>query len=541
MQETIDAAIRSVPGAQRGVLFMWNDDDKQLVIEAVAREEFFEDKNIRNVIKLGSGDGYAGKVFATGEPLSIGNVGVHPSVYFRDHPDIIKQKSVLSVPLKVWGRIIGVLSVDNISALNAFRDSDITLLSTFAAQAAIALQNAQLHTELKKLGLTINNNTLTIPEIFIETVQSIQRITGAKGAHMLLLRDVNADLADNVELSKSVGLEEDYDSRIKPRSDGLTFQVLRDRRYHAVSNPDESPGINPFTAERGVKAYICLPMEVSTNLIGVLFVYYAEKHEFTKDETDMLSLFCNQAALAIENTRQREKLEIMENVTWMGIQFSEVAHSMGTQLDAITMRVNILREQIDNPTALSDIDKLTHYLENAYGILKRAPLPFHPTPIDVPLNSTLRQVIPAWCTEEQNIDLSFDALNDDEITVNADKALLAIVLKILTTNAVTAMREVHQKRLLVSSAIRRGRGVVTITNTGREIPREIQDRLTKQPIAKTPGTSGTGVGLLIAKSILLRSDGDLEFKSQADETTFSFFLPLSKAHGQTNSVERRQR
>ncbi|HSE23521.1 MAG TPA: GAF domain-containing sensor histidine kinase, partial [Pyrinomonadaceae bacterium] len=520
MQATVDAAIRSVPGAQRAALFIWNEEEEKLVIEAIARPEFFEDKNIKDVIKLPYGKGYAGRVFATGEPLSIGNVSQHEIVHFRAHPDIMKQKSVLSVPLKVWGHTIGVLSVDNIAAFNAFKDSDTKLLLTFAAQAAIALQNAQLFAALKKS--TNDSDTPSDPEkfieivkrIFIDTVQSITRITEAKAAHMLLLRDIDDEsiaIADKKELSESVGLGDDYDEKIKPRPDGLAFQVLRDRRYHTVSTPDDPPGINPLAAERGTKAYICLPMEVSTKTIGVLFVYYMEEHTFTHNEIEMLSIFCNQAALAIENIRQREKLEIMESVTWMGIQFSDMAHSMGTQLDTITMALNTLKLHLKNPAAAFDrIEKLNTYMDHAYAILKSAPLPFSPTPTDLPLNATLKDVIKECCPEEEKIEQSFEALSNDEITVTADKDLLTIVLRILTTNAVTAMRSVPRKQLIVSSAVKSNEAVVTITNTGKEIPKEVQGRIAKKPIIKTPGASGTGVGLLIAKSILLRSGGDLK-------------------------------
>src|SRR5205807_9705255 len=200
---------------------------------------------------------------------------------------------------------------------------------------------------LHKLGLIINSGTLDVPQIFIQTVQSIKRISGAKGAHMLLFQDIDDETigpADKVVLSKSVGLGDDYDEKVRPRPDGLTFRVLRDRKYYVVQNPDEPPGVNPLAYERGTRAYICMPMEAPTNMIGVLFVYYTEERSFSEDEIEMLSLFTNQAALAIENTRQREKLEIMEAVTWMGIQFSDMAHSMGTELDAMKIATATLRD-----------------------------------------------------------------------------------------------------------------------------------------------------------------------------------------------------
>lgn len=533
MQATVQAAIKSVPGAQRGVLFLWRQKEQRLFIEAVARPELFETDVATDII-LRHGEGYAGWVFAEGEQLRIGYVAEYPSLRYKDHPDIKKQMSVLCVPLKAWGRTIGVLCVDNIAAPYVFNRNDARLLSTFAAHAAIALQNSQVYTELYELGLSINSGTLQIPEIFNQTVQSITRITGAEAAHMLLLQDIDDKTitpAEKVVLSKSVGLGDDFDKLIEPRPDGLTCRVLRDRKYHAVRSPGEPPGINPLAKEKGTKAYICLPMEGPTSIIGVLFVYYMDEHYFTENEIEMLSLFSNQAALAIENTRQREKLEIMEGVTWMGIQFSDMAHSMRGELHSMKLKTGTLRELIaNNAAAVAELEKLSRYINDAETILTLAPLPFRPTPIDLELNTLMRLVIPSWCPVDEKIKTDFKHLKKEDITIKADKDLLSIVLKILTTNAVRAMRSAPEKKLRISSTTEKGQAVVKVTNTGKEIPEEIRERLFKEPITKTSGASGTGVGLLIARSIMLRSGGELGLdKSDPTETTFSFTFPLSKA------------
>lgn len=533
-QATIDAAIESVPGAQRGVLFLWREKDERLHIEAVARPELFVTNPAEEIV-LQKGEGYGGTVFAEEKSLRIGNVAEYPSLKYKDHPDIKKQKSVLCVPLKVWGRTIGVLFVDNIATPFAFNSNDERLLSTFAAQAAIALQNTQVYTELYELGLSINSGALDIPEIFLHTVQSITRISAAKAAHMLLLKDVDDDTISPSEkklLSISVGLGSDYDEKVEPRRDGLAARVLKSRKYQAVERPEDPPGINRLAYKKGVRAYICLPLEGPTGIIGVLFVYYLEKHQFADNEIEMLSLFSTQAALAIENTRQRQKLEIMEGVTWMGIQFSDMTHSLRGELDSMQIAIGTLQDLVTTDIRATSprLRKLSKYIDDAKAILKHAPLPFRPTPVAFELNAMLREVIPDWCPVDENIEIDFKGLEKSHITIKADRKLFAIVLKILTNNAVRAMRSAPRKRLIVSSLAAEGAAVVKITNSGNEIPAEIQDRLFKEPINKAPGASGTGVGLLIARSILLRSEGELKLdNSDQGETTFSFSLPLSRA------------
>lgn len=532
MQETVDAAVDGVPGAQRGVLFVWNEGKKKLFIEAIRN---FDEK-IKHEIFLNEGEGYAGLVYMTGESLRIRNAAEHPIVRFRNHPEIKKQKSVMCVALKRWGRVIGVLCVDNTSAADIFQQSDEAFLEMFAAQAAIAFQNSQLYNELYNLGIRINSGNQEIKQIFQQTVQSITGVSKAKGAHMLLLRDVddsNTSLSEQTLQSESVGLGDDYDEKQRPRPEGLTHIVLNSGEYRAVSSPDDAPGINPLAQKQGIKACIGLPMKIKNRIIGVLFVCYNEKHSFTQFEIEPLSLFARQAALAIENTMQRKKLDIIESVAkrldiieavvWMGIEFSDLAHEIGQQAGAIRNVVHSLKDRPDTKDATSDIIK---FVKNIEEILRKTLPPFREERERIELNELLSSNVKEWCAPETKIETDFDGLAPG-VTVYADKRRLETLFKILTTNAVRAARSSPERRLLIDSKIISGRVVVNITNTGKPIPSDLKERLFKEPIGKAQGAEGTGVGLLIARSILLMYEGDIKLvKSDSEGTTFSFELPL---------------
>lgn len=70
----------------------------------------------------------------------------------QDAPSVfdLQLKSVLCVPLIARGDLLGVLYLENRHAINAFVEEDIAPVMIFASQAAVAIQNAQLHNELQQ-------------------------------------------------------------------------------------------------------------------------------------------------------------------------------------------------------------------------------------------------------------------------------------------------------------------------------------------------------------------------------------------------------
>jgi signal transduction histidine kinase len=271
-------------------------------------------------------------------------------------------------------------------------------------------------------------------------------------------------------------------------------------------------------------------MMIQESIIGVLFVLHDKPHVFSDNEIEMLSLFANQAALAIENARQREELTMTKAVAWMGIVFSSLAHRITQKAGAIRNTVYGLRRMInDNPKVLEWLDDIDAYAQTVKDIPSQALLPFHDKTEYLDLNAILRQEISRCCKLEDGLILDFHGLTGGNTTVHADLKWLAIVLELLTTNAIRAMSDLPQKKLKVNSQIRGQRVVVEITNTGKEISKEVCSILFKQPISGKKGAEGSGVGLLIARTIIRRYGGDIELlRTSPEETTFSFWLPLHK-------------
>jgi two-component system NtrC family sensor kinase len=132
----VDAAV-TITGAEEGNLLLLDEDSGELYMRAAKnfQEEFVQ------TFRLAVDNTYAGQVMQSGQPL------------FLNTPDPKKIKtsylvySIIYVPLIYHGKPIGVLGVDNRDTEKSFSEKDITLLSTMADYAAIAIENAKLYSQ----------------------------------------------------------------------------------------------------------------------------------------------------------------------------------------------------------------------------------------------------------------------------------------------------------------------------------------------------------------------------------------------------------
>lgn len=131
--------------ADNAILFMMDKGKGILAIKGVYGIDWLErDKYIVRI-----GHGLVGKVALNGQPVIQNNL---KGVGIRNKRPIT---ALLCVPLKVKDEVIGVISVAHARVEKSFTSVEQKLLSTLASQAAIALENARLYQETKKMFLSI--------------------------------------------------------------------------------------------------------------------------------------------------------------------------------------------------------------------------------------------------------------------------------------------------------------------------------------------------------------------------------------------------
>ncbi|MFQ6000508.1 MAG: GAF domain-containing protein, partial [Anaerolineae bacterium] len=118
-------------------------------------------------LKVGE-QGLVGWVAQHGEPLLVNNVSQEPRYY--THPQLPDTRSELDVPIRIGGKVIGVLDVQS-TELDAFDESDLDTLQTLADQLAVAMENARLYQETKRLAITDSLTGLYNLRYFYETLE----------------------------------------------------------------------------------------------------------------------------------------------------------------------------------------------------------------------------------------------------------------------------------------------------------------------------------------------------------------------------------
>jgi signal transduction histidine kinase len=98
---------------------------------------------VKESLRLSSGQGLTGWVFQTGKPVVTPDVRQSPR-YFKTEASTLSE---MDAPLVVGDRVIGVVNVES-TRINAFSDDDLHLLSALAGQLAVILDNAQARRDL---------------------------------------------------------------------------------------------------------------------------------------------------------------------------------------------------------------------------------------------------------------------------------------------------------------------------------------------------------------------------------------------------------
>jgi adenylate cyclase len=239
-------------------------------------------------------------------------------------------RSIIAVPLMRQGYAIGTIAVRRVEA-RFFSDKEVELLSNFAAQAVIAIENARLLTELRQrtadLSETLEQQTATfevlkvissspgkLEPVFRAILENATRICGAKIG--ILFRFDDGAYTAVATLGVTAEYNE-YLSRGPVRGGpgtGLGRIAAGERTVHIIDTlaeqayADRDP-LRVATAELGgSRSLLNVPMLSEGELIGAIGIYRQEVRPFTDKQVELVTNFAAQAVIAIENARLLNEL-----------------------------------------------------------------------------------------------------------------------------------------------------------------------------------------------------------------------------------------
>ncbi len=246
---TIMEISKEVMRVEASSLMLKDEKTGELTYEVALGEKGKEIKKFR----LKKGEGIAGWVVEKEKPLLIPKVKKDPRFNNQlDQSTGFKTKSILAVPMKVKGKVIGVLEA--INPRQPFGEEEIELFATFANQAGIAIENARLHQflldrqkveEELRIARLIQNNLLPQKYPSIKGVQFWARNIPVAG--------ISGDFYDFIELGKEqIGIVlGDICGKGIPAA---LFMAKTISDFKLVASPNKKPGktmneINNILAE----------------------------------------------------------------------------------------------------------------------------------------------------------------------------------------------------------------------------------------------------------------------------------------------------
>lgn len=210
-------------------LMLVDEESQELVIAAAhgLSESYIQ----KGPIKIG--ESIAGKVIQEGRPIAVDDIRDDPRHAYTEHARMEGLCSLLSVPLNLKDRVIGVLNIYT-DEPHSFNPHEINLFTSLASQAAIAIENARLFESLE--------------EIYIEVITAMASAIDARDAythgHSHRVTEYAVAIAEELELSPAevdiirnasilhdvgkIGIKED----ILKKPGRLTEEERREMEYH---------------------------------------------------------------------------------------------------------------------------------------------------------------------------------------------------------------------------------------------------------------------------------------------------------------------
>jgi GAF domain-containing protein/CheY-like chemotaxis protein/anti-sigma regulatory factor (Ser/Thr protein kinase) len=260
--------------------------------------------------------------------IHISDAQADPEYTYGTHLDPLR--SVLAVPMLRANELLGVIFIHR-PEVRPFSDGQIALIETFADQAAIAIENARLLTELQTknadLTETLERETATseILRVISSSPTDIQPVIDAVAESAArLCRSYDCQIfrleGDRLVLvahhgSVPGGTIGEFTLPIRRGTIGGRT-VLERRAIHVAdlqAEEGEFPEAMANAREFGLRTMLSVPLVREGSALGVIQLCRTDVNPFTARQAELLQTFADQAVIAIENVRLFTELETRNN------------------------------------------------------------------------------------------------------------------------------------------------------------------------------------------------------------------------------------
>ncbi|HEX5859217.1 MAG TPA: GAF domain-containing protein [Microbacterium sp.] len=454
-------------------------------------------------------------------------------------------RTMLGAPMLAGDRVVGVLTLWRLE-VDPFDDRTIALLNTLAAQAAVAIQNAELF-QLGEISQAVSS-TLDLDEVLTTIVARAAQLSGTEGGSIF-------------EFDRATGL---FALRTCVGTDpGLVAEIAATRihidetfigRAARLASPLQSPDLALEPADphleklsaAGWRSLLAIPLQWEQETIGALLVRRKVTGAFPSRTVDLLETLASQSAVAIHNARTFRALQQssrrLEVASRHKSEFlASMSHELRTPLNAVIGFSDVLLERMfgelneRQDEYVRDIrDSGRHLLELINEILDlskveagRMELDLADVAVEPLLEHALAMVRER--ASRQGVALELEVEAGLGVVVADELKLKQVVLNLLTN----AVKFTNAGGSVALAARRAGDTLeVEVRDTGVGIAEADQARVFEAfqrggRDART-STEGTGLGLTLSRRFVELHGGRMWMESELGAgSRFGFAIPAT--------------
>ncbi len=269
------------------------------------------------------------RIAVTRQPMQVADLRTDPA-YLAGDPlpvsaaDVGGIRTLLVVPMFKEGELIGAIAIYR-KEVRPFTDKQVGLVSNFASQAVIAIENTRLLSELRE---SLEQQTATsevlqvisaspgqLEPVFKAMLGNAVRTCGAKFGIMYLSEGDGFRTVAMHDVPRPFAEKRQREPFFRPSAGSPMDRIVRTRQVAHISDITTVQGyvegdrpLMDLAELGGARTVAGMPMLKKNELVGAIIIYRQEVRPFTEKQIDLVKNFAAQAVIAIENTRLLNEL-----------------------------------------------------------------------------------------------------------------------------------------------------------------------------------------------------------------------------------------
>jgi PAS domain S-box-containing protein len=570
LAEVLTAIMRhanQVTNSVASTLMLLDEEKKELVFSVPTGPKADQLTDIR----IPCGEGIAGWVAEHEDPVLVPDVSKDPRFYKAiDKISGFETKSILCVPIKSKTKLIGVLEVVNKTDGSSFTRQDSILLSIFAQQAAMAIENARLYKELRE----------RMGEILVNIAERKQAEEDLRRVHGELEKKIAERTSDLTRINDA--LKEEIEERKKTER---ALQKSEDK-YRALVENLKDVFFN--TDKNGVITYVNAAIEslvgkIPSKILGKHFMELVYPDDKTiAAESIRMTLFgqnenreyrivtktgtarwvlssiqpiflekkvvglCGMLTDITKSKLMQEHLIQSERLAATGRLAASIAHELESPLESITQMINTIQFDRKDDRAMSEklnsvqegFERIKTTLKNLLDLNNHVIKEKAPTQINRIIESTVSLFLTPL--QQNGIRITLE-LSKKTPVISASPPQLQQVFMHLIRNSLEVFSGAHEtqrekpdadfrkKEITIRTNYSKGFITVKVSDTGPGIaPGDIDHVF--DPFFTTKKNMEIGLGLSIAYRIIENHRGTIQVSNIPDGggTLFTLRFPAEE-------------